>query len=334
MQKYKGYFLLLIITILLIIMIITSDKQLNEYSHNLFYMDTYINVKVYSNNKIKAKKVLNEVEKIYEKYHQLTDRYHAYDNIKNIYYINNNTDNIETITIEKELYDIIKYGIDFYEKSNGLLNINIGNVIDVWKKYRESKNGVPTYEELKSSGSINVSDIVLLDNNQILNNHPNIDLGAIAKGYVTQIVGNYLKEQGFNKFLIYAGGNVLVGDHYKNDVYKIGIENPTKSGDIYKIVKSNNMAVVTSGGYERFYEYEGNIYHHIIDPNTLMPPNYMKSVTVITNDSALGDALSTTLFLMSIEEGKEYIKQFNNVEAIWYTNDNTIIKSDGFDKYE
>jgi thiamine biosynthesis lipoprotein len=65
-----------------------------------------------------------------------------------------------------------------------------------------------------------------------------------------------------------------------------------------------------------------------------MPPNYMKSVTVITNDSALGDALSTTLFLMSIEEGKEYIKQFNNVEAIWYTNDNTIIKSDGFDKYE
>jgi len=148
------------------------------------------------------------------------------------------------------------------------------------------------------------------------------------------LFGNYLKEQGFNKFLIYAGGNVLVGDHYKNDVYKIGIENPTKSGDIYKIVKSNNMAVVTSGGYERFYEYEGNIYHHIIDPNTLMPPNYMKSVTVITNDSALGDALSTTLFLMSIEEGKEYIKQFNNVEAIWYTNDNTIIKSDGFDKYE
>ena len=88
-------------------------------------------------------------------------------------------------------------------------------------------------------------------------------MGAIAKGYDNTNSRKLFKEQGFNKFLIYID-NVLVGDHYKNDVYKIGIENPTKSGDIYKIVKSNNMAVVTSGGYERFYEYEGNIYHHII----------------------------------------------------------------------
>lgn len=335
MKKYSGYIVLFIMTVLLIILVLTGNKNLNEYNTNIFYMNTHINVRIYSNDSVKAKKVLREIEKIYKKYHELTDRYHAYDNINNIYYINNNTDDVETITIEKELYDVIKYGIDFYEKSNGLLNINLGNVIDVWKKYRESKDGIPTIEELKNSGSIDIKDVVLLGNYQILNNHPNIDLGAVVKGYVTKIVSEYLKEQGINKFLINSGSsNVLVGDHYKNGVYKIGIEDPNGNGGIYHIIKGNNIAVITSGGYERFYEYEGKIYHHIIDPFTLMPSDYMKSVTIITDDSALGDLLSTTLFLMSIEEGKEYIKQFNNVEAIWYTNDDKVIKSDGFDKYE
>jgi len=306
-----------------------------EYSSNLFYMDTYIQVKVYGNNKKKADKTLKEVENIYKEYHELTDRYKEYENVINLYTIKNNNSKEETLTIDEKLYDLLKYSYDFYEKTNHLLNINMGNVIDVWKSYRENENGIPTIEELKKAGSISLEDVVLLENNQIKNNHPNIDLGAISKGYTTNEVAKYLESKGYNKYLINAGGNVMVGDHYSNEKYKIGIETPTVEGGVYEIIEGNNMAVTTSGSYARFYIYDNKIYHHIIDPNTLFPPNYMKSVTVITKDSALGDILSTTLFLMPIEEGKQFLEDnFKEVEAIWYSNNDQIYKTEGFEKYE
>lgn len=336
-KKNWGYIISVILLVVFFIYIAFDynkrKNELQEFSKNIFYMDTYINVKIYSNDK-KANKVLEEVEKIYSDYHKLTDRYNEYENITNIYIINNNNLETESLQLDKRLYDLIKYGIESYEKTNGLININIGNVIDVWKKYRENKNGIPSLEELKNSGSTNINDIVLLEGNKILNNNPNIDLGAIAKGYVTEKASEYIEEQGFDKYLINAGGNVIVGNHYDNNLYKIGIENPNNSNDIYEIITLNNMAITTSGDYQRYYEYEGKKYHHIIDPNTLYPSNYVKSVTVITDDGALGDTLSTALFLMNVEDGLEFIKNYENVEAIWYTNNDEIIKSEGFSKYE
>ena len=158
-------------------------------------------------------------------------------------------------------------------------------------------------------------------------------MGAIAKGYATEKVGEYLKEKGISKFIINAGGNVLVGEHYDNSKYKIGLEKPDQTKEIYKVLKLNNTSVVTSGGYERFYTYEGKTYHHIIDYNTMYPANYFKSVTVITKDSGLADTLSTSLFLMSVEDGKKLIKDLD-VDVIWYTIDDEIIKTEGIKGYE
>lgn len=341
MEKIKnnwGYILSIILLIVFFVYL-TFDynkrrNSLQEFSKNLFYMDTYINVKIYSNDSQKSNSALNEIDNLFKEYHQLTDRYNEYEGINNIYTINNNNLEKETLILDTKLYNLIKFGIDSYNKTNGLININLGDVIDVWKKYRENGVGTPAIQELKNSGSININDIVLLENNEILNNNPNIDLGALAKGYVLQEAANYLEENGFDKYLINAGGNVVVGNHYNNDYYKIGIENPNNSNSIYSIIVGNNIAITTSGDYQRYYEYEGKKYHHIINPNTLYPSEYMKSVTVITKDSAIGDMLSTTLFLMSVEEGLEFIKNYSDVEAVWYTLDDKIIKSEGFSNYE
>lgn len=341
MEKIKnnwGYILSIILLIVFFVYL-TFDynkrrNSLQEFSKNLFYMDTYINVKIYSNDSQKSNSALNEIDNLFKEYHQLTDRYNEYEGINNIYTINNNNLEKETLILDTKLYNLIKFGIDSYNKTNGLININLGDVIDVWKKYRENGVGTPAIQELKNSGSININDIVLLENNEILNNNPNIDLGALAKGYVLQEAANYLEENGFDKYLINAGGNVVVGNHYNNDYYKIGIENPNNSNSIYSIIVGNNIAITTSGDYQRYYEYEGKKYHHIINPNTLYPSEYMKSVTVITKDSAFGDMLSTTLFLMSVEEGLEFIKNYSDVEAVWYTLDDKIIKSEGFSNYE
>lgn len=341
MEKIKnnwGYILSIILLIVFFVYL-TFDynkrrNSLQEFSKNLFYMDTYINVKIYSNDSQKSNSALNEIDNLFKEYHQLTDRYNEYEKINNVYTINNNNLDVETLTLDSKLYNLIKFGIDSYNKTNELININLGNVIDVWKKYRENGVGIPTIQELKNSGSININDIVLLENNEILNNNPNIDLGALAKGYALQEAAKHLEELGFDKYLINAGGNVIVGNHYNNDYYKIGIENPNNSNSIHSIIVGNNIAITTSGDYQRYYEYEGKKYHHIINPNTLYPSEYMKSVTVITKDSAIGDMLSTTLFLMSVEEGLEFIKNYSDVEAVWYTLDDKIIKSEGFSNYE
>ncbi len=305
-------------------------RPYQEYSLNLFYMDTYIQIKFDTKkSRDDVKKIKEEVTKIYQDYHELANRYTEYG--QNVYYLIHNTSEEEVITVDPKLYELLSYGEMAYRESNGLLDINMGCVIDKWKYYRERKEGIPTDEELESCNSVN--RLVLLGENQVLNNHPNIDLGAIAKGYATEKVKEYFESVGITSYIINAGGNVVVGTPQNKDYYQVGIEDPN-DGSVFKVLKVTNQAVVTSGGYERFYEYEGHKYHHIIDPNTNYPSEYMKSVTIITDDSALADQLSTTLFLMSIEEGKAYIERYPNVEVIWYSNDDEIIMTEGVKKYE
>jgi thiamine biosynthesis lipoprotein len=300
------------------------------YSKDLFYMDTYINVKFYCDDKDKANLIMAGIDLIYRDYHELTDRYNSYDDLYNVNYINNNHSEAREIVLDSRLYDLISYAYEFGRNNNFLFDINMGGVIDVWKKYRDSKDGIPSISELKRSNKRH--DIILLGDNKIKNNHPNIDLGGVSKGYATQVVSDYLRDNGIKYFLINAGGNVSCGDAYMKDFYKIGIQSPDDNG-IVGVVRGNNISVVTSGGYERNYEYDGKIYHHIIDPNTLFPADYMKSVTVVCSDSGLADMLSTTLFLMPISDGLEFLKSYD-AEAIFVDNDNNIIKSDGFVKYE
>ncbi len=300
--------------ILLIFILLLTGCSKQEYSKNLFYMDTIINVKLYNISETKANEAFNEIENIYQKYEQLTN---FYDENSELSKLNNNV-NYE---ISADLLELIKIGYEWDNKTNGLLNINIGNLTKMWHNFRENPIELPNVDDIKI-------EHLKMDNDKILNEKVTIDLGSITKGFVTEKVGEYLEENGITYYLINAGGNVKVGKSNKG-YYNIGIASPIND-ETFEIVKEENTSVVTSGGYERFYEYDGIMYHHIIDPNTKYPANYMKSVTVIGEDSGLCDILSTTLFLMNIEDGKEFIKDYD-VKVIWFTNDNEIIKSDNYE---
>lgn len=338
MKKNIKILIGILLVVAVIIILFIKSNNYKEYSRDYFYMDTYINVKIYSNSASKANIALDKVDSIYSLYHNLTDKYNEHDN--GLYVLNQKG----SATIDYRLYKMIEYGASWYSKTNGLLNIGIGDLTDVWKKYRDAGTGVPSLDELKDA-DINFNDILInetisdiedakVSNSVILSNGVTIDLGAISKGYTTELVGDYLKSVGLNKFIINAGGNVLVGDYYKNSgTYKIGIEDPTDTSKVYKVVKGNNIAVVTSGGYQRNYTYNGVTYNHIIDPTTLYPANNMQSVTIIDKSSKEADALSTTLFLMTVDEGKEFIKNYD-AQAIWYLNDGTVATTDGFSNYE
>lgn len=318
-MRYIKYFCLVFIGIIIVLFFIFREQV---YTKNLFYMDTYINIKLYTNKSNKEiDKIFKEIDQIFLEYHQLTDYYNKYDNIININYINNNKEALEVLKIDNRLYEIFEYSLLWKEKSKGLFDIEQGLIINEWKQSTEIE---PSWESLKEIKD-QQKELVLLDNKEILNNNPNLDLGGIAKGYVTEIVSNYIKEQGINKYIINSGGHVLVGKKYHKDSYKIGVKNPFDNNNIC-IIKGEEICVATSGNYER-----GN---HIIDPYTLYPANKMISVTVISDDSKLNDILTTTLFLMSIEEGLDYINNLDKVEALWINNNKEIIKSEGFNKYE
>lgn len=336
-NKIRNYGLIIAAVLLLITALFATDKifkrPLAEYSRTVYYMDTAIDIKVYTTSKAKAEKALDGVEDIYKTYHKLTNKY---DKNSQVYYIHNNTSKESTLTIDPLLYELLEYGIEWYTKSKGLLNINIGNVTDVWHAYREEGTGIPTKNELDAAGSIDITDIVLLGNNTIKNTHPNIDLGSLSKGYATGKASEYLKKHGITSYMINAGGHIIVGNYHnidsplnfadesnlaenKKTSYYIGIESPFKDDNskFLTVLQATNKVISTSGSYNRYYEYNGKAYGHIIDPKTKFPAEYMVSVTVIAEDSALADALSTTLFLMPIDEGMEYIKNFDGVHAIW-----------------
>lgn len=337
-------FILLVIFVAIILGVIFVIKKIGnmkfkEYTKTLNYMDTVIDIKLYSNNEKEANTIISEIEKIYKYYHELTDRYNAYEGINNIYTINH-TSEITQMEINQDLYNILDYSINWYYKSNGLFNVNIGKLTDLWKVYRDNQTGIPTGDELYRLSGLDIKNIVLYDGNKILTGNVNLDLGGIAKGYATEVVHHYLKSIGFERYLINAGGTVLAGVNSEGGKYKVGLQDPDnasailKDGDKEIKLSLSNAIVTSSGGYERFYEFNGVRYHHILNPNTKMPANNMKSVSVITDDAMLGDVLSTTLFLMSVEDGQKFIENFENAEAIWYTNDNKVIKSTDVKKYE
>lgn len=325
------------IYLIMLVLLLSGCNHITMVSKDLSYMNTYIGIKIYNKDTKIMKEALTNIDKMYAEYDKLADRYKSYDGIININYINNKLGINERLKIDDKLYKLLDYSKRYNDQTNNLFNIALGNVIDTWVQYRDGiKTGVPSITELKNSGSIDINALVLLEDNTIMKTADiSLDLGAITKGYVTELAADYLDSIGLHQYLITAGSSsVKVGNHYNNDRYKIRLTDPRPTNKYNKIVKGNNIAITTSGDYERYYEYDGVRYHHVINPNTLFPPNHMLAVTVINDDAALGEVLSTTLFLMPIEDGLEYIKQYDGVEAVWYGTDGTITLSKGMSKYE
>lgn len=298
---------------------IKKTEEYKEYSSSFDAMNTEINIKLYNDSESNAKRGLKEIEELYKEYDELTDRNNK---DSELYKINHNDSNDEYLTIDSRLYDLIKYGLDCYDESNNILNINIGSLTDIWEEYRNKKNGIPTNSELDNI-DIDISKIELSSDNKIKNNHPNIDLDNIKKGYVTKKAVDMLKLLGIDSYIITTRGNITVGNYYKNSgKYVISISNPDKDNDeTLSTLRLINKSVASKSLYENYYEYNGKTYNHIIDPKTKKPANNMIGVTVICNDSDKAEALASTLFLVSIEEGQELVNSTDDVEAIWVYKD-------------
>ncbi len=329
-KSLKKILIIILLLILVSLILLFIDKSsYKDYTKSYFYFDTYINVKV---NTVKSKKemndIFNDIDYLYDSYHKLTNAFDSYDGIVNVYYLNNNLNNNESIEIDNRLANIIKTGIDYYATTDGLFNIAAGNLTIKWKEFIDSCDNLPSMEELNVNTNIN--DIKLDGNNYSKSNDVKLDLGGIAKGYVTELVGKYLEENNIHSYIINAGGNVMVGKAYNKDTFLVGITNPDNKDDMFTKVKVNNLSIVTSGSYQRYCTLDGINYNHIINPITKYPSNYMKSVTVVSKSSMIADIYSTYLFLLPVEDGLKIVNNTPDIEAIWYIDKDNIVRSDNF----
>lgn len=308
-----------------------------EFSKEFDFLNSKVSVKLYIQDEENSNKIFNEVEKIVKHYDEISNKDKAYDGINNIYKINN-TANTEKLTIDKDLYEMIKYSVNWYYNNGEIVNINIGNLEALWKKYVDAKEGAPSIEEIRSISNLDMKNIVLYPDNQILTGSVNLNIDNVATGYMMENLKKYFESISFDNYFISYNNVYLVGIDSKDDKYQLNVKNPDDSsknindGKSDVTFKISNKYISTVGSYDS-YNLDVNRYHSIIDIRTKLPASYMKSVTVICDDAILAQSLAKSLFLISIDEGKEYIKNFNNVEVMWYSNEDEVSYTNGLKKY-
>lgn len=320
----------LLIFLALFILYNEKSDNLKAYEKRFYYMDSYIYIKLYTNTEEKAGDAFDKINLIYKKYHELADRNNGYPGLKNIYYIKNNNEENEYLEIDYKLYEILELGLLCNKKTNELFDIKLGNLTDVWFNYKNRLISKPTIDQIDK---INIEEVVLKDGS-ILNNHPNIDLNGFIKGYTNNIVKNYLYSIGIDKFIINAGGNILVGKHYGDGKYIIGIEDPTKNDlSIFLKVLAVEKTIVTKGNYDSNMHDGDKTYINIVNPKTKILSDNFLSVTVISPNPIEADVISNILPLMKLEEALEFVESKKDVEAIFYISDDEQVMSSGFKEY-
>lgn len=260
--------------------------------------------------------------------HRIFDIYNTYDGLNNAKSLNDGVSG----EYPKELCEIIGLSKQWYSESDGALNIALGSVLSLWHDCREAKV-LPDADELKSRSAHCDIDGITVDgrNIRLSDSMMSIDLGAVAKGYAAQKTAELLESLGAENFALSVGGNVVTRGKKPSGNWEIGIQSP--DGGILMTLSVSGESIVTSGDYQRFYEVDGVIYHHIIDPKNLWPASLWRSVTVIFEDSSTADALSTALFCLPYEDGAKLLEKYG-AEAVWVSKDGEITCSEGVAKYE
>ncbi len=285
----------------------TADASvITEYTDEVFAMDTYMTLTAYGENAETAVKAgIEEIQR-------LDALWSTGDENSEIAVINQNSGG----SMSEETAYLVERALELYESTEGAFDISIYPVMDLWG-FTTGNFAVPTESELKQTLALVGADRLQVNTDETtgetmlsMEDGMQIDLGGIAKGYTSGRVMDIFREYGITSAMINLGGNVFVlGDKTDGTKWKVGIQDPEDEAASLGGIAISNKAVITSGGYERYFEDEntGVRYHHIIDPKTgYSANNGLISVTIISEDGTLADALSTSLFVMGTEEAVAY----------------------------
>ena len=229
--------------------------------------------------------------------------------------------------VSENTYALLKQALELCELTGGALDISIYPVVKAWG-FTTDEHRVPNADALHTLlQSVDYSKIELQDENAVLlGDNMQIDLGSVAKGWLGDAILDYFRSNGVESAMLDLGGNVqALGAKPDGSPWRVAVTDP--SGDGYAgVVEITDKAVITSGGYERYFEQDGIRYHHIIDPTTGYPANSeLLSVTIIGESGVTCDALSTALFVMGLDKAEDFWKRNDGFEVIFITDSEIFI---------
>lgn len=278
----------------------TSD---GVWEHSFFALDTVITLKCSKESAEKIEEIIREYESILSP--TLAE--------SELYKLNNNLQQ----HLSPKFREVFDAAYNMSEKTDGAYNFAIYPLILKWG-FTTKNYAVPTHEDIKEiSPKINFKNLKIKDNKLLAERGAMMDFGGIAKGFICDKAVTLLKSEGEKNALLSLGGNVYALGNKQGKKWEIAIKNPF-SDDFAGILSAENRAVVTSGAYERYFEENGKLYHHIIDPKTGYPAeNDLASVTIVSESATLADGYSTALFVMGFEKSCDFYRKHKDFDAIF-----------------
>ena len=275
-------------------------------------------------------------------YNQLYDIYNDYDGVTNIKTINDNA-GIAPVTVDDKILGMLELAQTMYDTTGGKLNIALGSVLNIWHNYREaaladdndSNNQLPTQEELDAAAQhCDIANLIIDEDAKtvyLADPAMSLDVGSVGKGYAVEQAAQAAEARGLTSALISVGGNLrAIGTKPGGKPWTAGIENPWADDPAYiqAVELADGDSLVISGDYQRYFEYEGVRYAHLIDLTTGYPARYVSSVAVLAHAETgdLADALSTGLFCLPEQTGRTLADR-NGWAALWMHTDKSTAQS-------
>ena len=301
-------------------------KELTRYT-TIFYdvFDTVTQVIAYCESEEEFNTQMQALHQDLIVYNQLYDIYNDYDGVVNVKTINENAGKAP-VQVDDRILSMLELARQMYELTGGKINIAMGSVLGIWHDYREAAE-----KDASEAKTVYLSDPEM-----------SLDVGSVGKGYAVEMVCRAAEARGLTSALVSVGGNLrAIGTKPDGSQWTGGVENPWNASEVYTNTNSifgspinmSDLALVTSGDYQRYFVVDGKRYHHIIDPDTLWPAAYYNGVTVLCPDSGMADCLTTALFCMPLEEGQKLVESLDGVEAMWCTPDKQATTSSGWDSH-
>ncbi|MBO5060326.1 MAG: FAD:protein FMN transferase [Clostridia bacterium] len=284
---------LILITVLIIFLM--QSFNVKEQKLTLTdYLDTVCDFTVYSRSKKPLDSCVDYLKK-------MDAELSASDESSSLYQLNIG----KSVNLSEDALDLIEFGKNFGSENPDLFSIYLNPLVTAW----DIKNNTGYIPDVTKA----LEDVTA---------EKSINLGGVAKGFLTDRIIEQLQADGVTSALINLGGNAYaIGKKPTGENWKIGIQDPKNESELIGIVTAENLAVITSGDYQRYFELDGVRYHHIFDPTTGYPAQSgLRSVTVISENATLADALSTAIFVAGVEKGIELLNKYN-VRGILVTDD-------------
>lgn len=330
---------LLVMLILLIAACGKTEKadtpKINEkpYSDEQFLLGTYVQIRIYDDGKEDV------LDKAFARVKELGDKITVNQNGSEIDEINQQA-GIKPVKVSDDIYPLLKRAYEYSSDSEGGFDMTIGPITQLWHiGFDDARK--PSQEEIDEGLKlVNYQKVKLNDKDKTVyleEKGMQLDLGAIAKGFITDEVVKVLKDNDVTTAIVDLGGNVYVlGNSPRGEKaeWNVGIQDPNKARNtVIGTIKESNKTLVTSGIYERYLKADGKTYHHLFDPKTGYPfDNDIAGVTIVTDKSIDGDGLSTAVFAMGVKKGLEYAESLKNVDTIFVTKEDKVYVSRDIEK--